>query len=90
MAPDGRVLYVAARGEAAVSILERDAATGALAQRAGAPGCVGQTLVRSCAVARGLGGVHSVAASLDGRDVYAATELDDAVVSLAAGRRGRP
>ena len=90
MAPGGRILFVAGRGDHAVSTLERNPATGALTQPAGASGCIGRTLVSSCAVALGLRGVHSVAASADGRDVYAATELDDAVVSLATAPRRRP
>jgi hypothetical protein len=84
------MLFVAGRGDHAVSTLERNPATGALTQPAGVRGCIGRTLVSSCAVALGLRGVHSVAVSADGRDVYAATELDDAVVILATGRRKRP
>jgi hypothetical protein len=82
---------VAGRGDDAVATLERDPATGGLTQLAGARGCIGRTHIRSCAIARGLRGVHSVSVSPDGRDVYAATEIDDAIVSMttARGRRLR-
>jgi 6-phosphogluconolactonase (cycloisomerase 2 family) len=88
--PSGATLYVAGRGDYAVATLERDPTTGGLAQAGGADGCVGRTIVLSCAYARGLRGVHSVAASPDGLDVYAASELDDAVVALGTRRRRRP
>jgi DNA-binding beta-propeller fold protein YncE len=90
LAPGGRALYVAGRGDHAVSTFERNPATGALTQLANGRGCIGRTHVPSCAPARGLLGVHSIAASADGLDVYAAAELDDAVVSLSTGRRKQP
>jgi 6-phosphogluconolactonase (cycloisomerase 2 family) len=88
-APGDRVLYVVGRADHAIAILARDPVTGALSQAAGPAGCIGRIRVSSCAPARGLRGVHSVATSGDGRDVYAASELDDAVVSLAARRPAR-
>jgi DNA-binding beta-propeller fold protein YncE len=85
-APGDRLLYVVGRADHAIAVLARNPVTGALSQAAGPAGCIGRIRVSGCAPARGLRGVHSVAASGDGRDVYAASELDDAVVSLAARR----
>ncbi len=87
LAPGGRQLYAVGRGDHAIAVLARDAATGALTQVAGPRGCTGSSRVHDCAHAAGLRGVHSVAASADGRNVYAASELDDSVVTLATRRR---
>jgi 6-phosphogluconolactonase (cycloisomerase 2 family) len=80
-----RLLYAVGRDDHAIAVLARDPRTGALAQLPGRRGCIGRTAVSSCAPAHGLRGVHSVAASPDGRDVYAASELDYALVTLAVG-----
>jgi 6-phosphogluconolactonase (cycloisomerase 2 family) len=80
-----RLLYAVGRDDHAIAVLARDPRTGALAQLPGRRGCIGRAAVSSCAPAHGLRGVHSVAASPDGRDLYAASELDDALVTLAVG-----
>lgn len=71
ISPDGAHLYVAARTSNAVVVLDRDAATGAIAPKAGAGGCVSSAALGSCTVAAGLlywpGGV---ALSPDGRHAY--------------------
>lgn len=83
LAPSGRVLYAVGRRDHALAVLARDPVSGGLRQR----GCVGRIRVRACAPAPGLRGVHSVAVSADGRYVYVASELADAVVTLATQRR---
>ena len=72
VSPDGSHLYAAGLGDSAVAVFSRNSTTGVLAfvevQRDGVGGV------------DGLGGAHSVAASPDGRHVYAAGANDDAVV----------
>src|SRR6185503_7358353 len=58
------------------------AATGALTQPAGTAGCVSQSGSEHCADGHGLNGVYDVAASLDGKSVYAASFNANAVVRL--------
>jgi 6-phosphogluconolactonase (cycloisomerase 2 family) len=75
LSPDGAHAYVAAADEDAISVLARDAGTGALgfveAERDGV-GAVD-----------GLDAVRAVALSADGAHVYAASDVDDAVVVFA-------
>jgi DNA-binding beta-propeller fold protein YncE len=82
LSPDGRHLYVAARNDAAIAVLSRDAATGELAfvgnQVEGQviPGATGVTT-------RGLSGVSRLAISPDGRHVYASGSLGNALSVFA-------
>jgi 6-phosphogluconolactonase (cycloisomerase 2 family) len=78
---DGRLLYVAGNASDAIAVFARDPASGALRQLAGVRGCVGAP--SGCTPARGLRGVHQLAVSPTGRDVYAASEVGNAVVTLA-------
>jgi DNA-binding beta-propeller fold protein YncE len=70
VSPDGQSVYVAAGSDHAVAVFDRDTSTGALTQKPGAGGCVGETNVNGCTDGVALSGVHGVAVSADGRNVY--------------------
>ena len=70
IAPDGRHLYVP-NGDG-IAILDRDAGTGELRQRDGAPGCISaKATADGCAVDPRVAGTTALVASADGRHVYA-------------------
>ena len=78
-APDGRTLYVS--GDRSIAMLDRDPATGALAQKPGKPGCVtADGSGGACDKATPFDNVKAVAVSSDGRSAYAASLGADAVV----------
>jgi len=77
--PDGRNVYMAGTpAEGGLVVFDRDAATGALTQKAGSAGCIvdrgNASPVASCAqgqlIGSGWGGGNSVTVSPDGRNVY--------------------
>ncbi len=74
VSPDGKSVYAASYGSNAVARLNRNPTTGAIAQPAGAAGCVGETgWSAPCAAGHGLAGPVSVAVSPDGKSVYVAS-----------------
>jgi DNA-binding beta-propeller fold protein YncE len=84
---DGRNVYVVAFN--AVVVMDRDPATGALAEKAGTDGCVHETGGSGCADVRALLGPTDLALSRDGGSVYVASQASDAVAvferNLATG-----
>jgi DNA-binding beta-propeller fold protein YncE len=82
VSPDGANVYVAARNSDAVAIFDRDPATGALVQKAGTAGCVSETGAGPCQDGWALDGPAAVAVSPDGKSVYVASEVSDAVAVL--------
>jgi DNA-binding beta-propeller fold protein YncE len=80
--PDGKNVYAGSFFGNAVAVFERDPATGALTQPAGATGCVAETTAEGCALAVALKSVEGMAISGDGASVYLATALSNALVSL--------
>jgi len=74
LSPDGRNIYVSAWTSNAIAIFTRDPETGKVTQT----GCVKG--ISTCTGARGLGGASDVVVSPDGRNVYLASSLADAVV----------
>ena len=62
--------------------LNRNTTTGAITQPAGAAGCVSETGAGPCADGHGLDGPTSVAVSPDGKSVYVASTISDAVARL--------
>jgi len=97
ISPDGRTAYVAAYGSRAVTVLDRDPATGGLSPRPGPRGCVSEPIldeeadepeeeaepVPQCAAETGIDNPFRLVVSPDGRDVYALSAR-----TLAVFRRG--
>lgn len=88
--PDGRSLYVIAGNDAAVAHFDRDPATGVLTYRscisgeiatvpAGTNACAAIETVSPAGQNSGLDTVQSLALSPDGKSLYTASRLDDAV-----------
>jgi sugar lactone lactonase YvrE len=77
--PDGKNLYVASLMSNAVTILKRDKTTGAITQPNGSAGCVSEDGSGPCADGHGLSGPFSVAVSPNGKSVYAASNMSNAV-----------
>jgi DNA-binding beta-propeller fold protein YncE len=70
LSPGGGQLYATADGSAAVGILTRDRATGALSQRPGPLGCIRESGDLGCASARHLSHPGQMELSRDGRNAY--------------------
>jgi DNA-binding beta-propeller fold protein YncE len=77
---DGKSVYAASIGSDAIAIFDRSPATGALIQKPGIAGCISETSSRgACHDGRALDGALDVAVSTDGKSVYVASQLSDAV-----------
>ncbi len=77
VSPDGRSVYVAARGDSAVARFDRNPTTGALTPA----GCIQDVGLADCGpTQQGLEGAFGVAVSPDGKSVYVASADEDAVV----------
>jgi DNA-binding beta-propeller fold protein YncE len=81
VSPDGESVFVAGSSSSAVAVFDRKLNNGLLAQKTGTAGCWAEN-GGSCADGRGLTAVASVAASPDGRTVYAASFTSDAVATF--------
>jgi DNA-binding beta-propeller fold protein YncE len=79
VAPGGKSVYVASYVSDAVARLNRNTTTGAITQPAGVAGCISQTGAGPCADGRALKGAYDVAVSPNGKSVYVATSVSDAV-----------
>src|SRR5919204_330387 len=82
VSPDGKNVYVAAYGSNAVAPLPRNTPAGAIPQPAGSVGCVSDGGSGGCAVGHALSGPNGVAVSADGKSVYVASYVSDAVARL--------
>jgi DNA-binding beta-propeller fold protein YncE len=76
---DGASVYTAAFGSGAVGVFNRNAASGALIQKRRRAGCLVTRATPDCAHGRALLGASSVAASPDGRNLYSAAFMSNAV-----------
>ena len=79
---DGRTAYATSRSLDAISIFDRDPATGELTQKAGAAGCVAQSPdgpTSTCAAGVALDSARGVALAPDDRSLYVASATSDAV-----------
>jgi DNA-binding beta-propeller fold protein YncE len=70
---DGKSVYVASYGSDAVTRIDRNTTTGAIAQPPGTAGCISETGAGPCANGRALIAPYSVAVSQNGRSVYVAS-----------------
>jgi hypothetical protein len=78
--PDGEHVYVASGASGAVAIFDRDPTTGALTQKPGTAGCISEDGTGAlCQNGTALQGPSVVVASPDGRGVYVASDVSDAV-----------
>lgn len=94
VSPDGRSLYVASRGDAAVAHFERNPRTGALTYRGcisgeteSAAACTQVPGAASGGTGSGLAGPDDLGLSPDGRSLYVAADTDDAVAHLRRNRK---
>jgi DNA-binding beta-propeller fold protein YncE len=85
LSPDGGNVYVASSSFSdAVAVFRRDTTNGVLTQLAGKAGCVSDTgSGGQCADGRALELPSSVAVSADGKSVYVASAISDAVAVFA-------
>ena len=81
IAPGGRDLYVASASGNAISLLQRDAATGLLIQPAGAAGCIGQGIA-DCSAAPLLTAPPRSRSAPDGTSLTVATAGDGTILTL--------
>lgn len=79
VSPDGRNVYAAAFADGAIAVLDRNAKSGAVAQKPGRAGCLAPRSVPGCTRARALRGVSSIALSPDGRYLYSTSFGSNAV-----------
>jgi DNA-binding beta-propeller fold protein YncE len=79
VSPDGRNVYAAAMGANAIDTFVRNPRTGALRQT----GCIAAEALPGCTQGTALLGADVVAASADGKNVYAGSFLSNAIVVFA-------
>ena len=79
VSPDGRNVYATALGSEAVTVFQRDRASGALSQPRDGSGCITTLPLPACASGRALGGPDVVVASPDGRNVYVGSFFGNAI-----------
>jgi DNA-binding beta-propeller fold protein YncE len=82
VSPDGKNVYVGSFFGNAVAAFARDASTGALTQLSGSAGCIAET-TSGCAAGLALGAPEGMAISGDGKSVYVAAALSNAVAVLS-------
>jgi DNA-binding beta-propeller fold protein YncE len=82
ISPDGATLYAAAKDADAVSVLQRDATTGALTQQPGPTGCIRLAGGLGCTTGRALAQPSALAIAAGGRDIYVASGSGNAVSIL--------
>ncbi len=82
ISPDGTTLYAAAKDADAVSVLQRDATTGALTQQPGPTGCIRLAGGLGCTTGRALAQPSALAIAAGGRDIYVASATGNAVSIL--------
>ncbi len=82
VSPDGKNVYVGSFFGNAVVAFGRDSATGAIGQLPGSAGCIAEA-TSGCAPGLALGAPEGMAISGDGKSVYVAAALSNAVVVLS-------
>jgi 6-phosphogluconolactonase (cycloisomerase 2 family) len=84
---DGRHVYVASRDSNAVTIFARNVTTGALTQLPGLAGCIAENGDGvTCAVGAGLREAVFLTLSLDGTNLYVASQVSNAVAVFSRNR----
>ncbi|HVY96559.1 MAG TPA: beta-propeller fold lactonase family protein [Solirubrobacterales bacterium] len=85
---NGNNVYVAGAASSSIAVLQRDPATGALAQATDGGGCVADAPLSGCATGFQLSGANALALSPNGKDLYATALFDDSVASFSRGSTG--
>lgn len=85
---NGANVYVAGATSSSIAVLQRDAATGALAQATDGSGCVVDAPLTGCATGFQLNGANALALSPNGKDLYATSLFDNSVTSFSRGSTG--
>jgi 6-phosphogluconolactonase (cycloisomerase 2 family) len=87
VSPDGNHVYGVSRDSSSVTVFARNTTTGALTQLGGAAGCIAETGDGvTCADGRGLSQAVFVEISPDGENVYAASQVSNAVTVFARNK----
>ena len=86
VSPDGRNAYVGSFFGNAVAIFNRNRSSGALTQPADATGCFTEIATTNCTTGIALASPEGMAISHDGRNVYVATAVSNAVLSFKRNR----
>jgi DNA-binding beta-propeller fold protein YncE len=76
---DGNTVYVAAALSAALDVLTRNPATGALTQATDGTGCLTSTPLSGCGTGRALRGADAVTVSADDRNVYVTAGISQTI-----------
>ncbi len=87
---DGKDLYAAAggtQGAGAIAAFEREAGTGALIQLPGTEGCISEVNIK-CAPGTAIDGPEDLVISPDGKNIYANSSQDSAVIELTRETSG--
>jgi DNA-binding beta-propeller fold protein YncE len=79
VSPGGTNVYAAADGSSAVTVFDRDPATGSLTQLDGADGCISAAGGSDCDAGTGLDGARFVLVSPHGENVYVASQDANAI-----------
>lgn len=88
VSPDGMNIYVASKASDSVTVFDRNPDTGVATQKPGRAGCIAEIGSSVCADGKGLDGARSVLVSPDGRNVYVASEISDAVATFDRDHSG--
>ncbi len=86
VSPDGRSVYVGSFTGNAIAVFTRNSSTGALTQPAGVAGCVVDAPTSGCTTGLALGAPEGMAISANGKNVYVAAALSNALDVLARNR----
>jgi DNA-binding beta-propeller fold protein YncE len=83
VSPDGNHVYVASNVSNAIAVFSRNLNTGVLSQLANLDGCISEDgSGGACADGKGLNKVQGITVSPDGKHVYAASFMSDAVAAF--------
>ncbi len=82
LSADGRHVYVAAVYGNGVAVFDRDPATGALTQKAGAAGCLSESSPDGCAAGIAMQGSRRLVLSPDQRHLYVAAQSKSAIAVI--------
>ncbi len=86
VSPDGGNVYVGAFFGNAIAVFDRNRSTGVLTQPAGVRGCVTNAPTPDCATGLALQAPEGMGISADGKNLYVATAISNALLNLVRER----